>query len=90
MQAERVLLKTDEKGNLMGVPKLPPNARLEAIFLLLEKEEASKTKRIPPESLKGSVRITGDLLEPAISEEEWEASFERTARQLAGDPEAFK
>jgi hypothetical protein len=31
-----------------------------------------------------------NALKPVLSEAEWEASFERTAAQCAGDPEAFK
>ncbi len=50
----------------------------------------TRKRRIPPPELKGSITWIGDPFEPAISEEEWEASFERTARQLEGDPEAFK
>ncbi|MEO5332365.1 MAG: hypothetical protein H7839_10110 [Magnetococcus sp. YQC-5] len=49
-----------------------------------------RKRRLPPPELKDSVKYLGDLLEPVISEEEWEASLERTARQIAGDPEAFK
>lgn len=50
----------------------------------------ARKKRRPPPELKGSVTWVGDPLEPAISEEEWDASLERTARQIAGDAEAFK
>lgn len=47
-------------------------------------------RRRPPAILKESTRITGDIVSSPYSEEEWEAMFERTARQLEGDPEAFK
>jgi len=47
-------------------------------------------RRRPPEALKGKVRETGDIVSSLFSEEEWEAMFERTARQIEGDPEAFK
>jgi hypothetical protein len=36
MDAERLILETDALGNLKQVPKLPPNKRLEAIFLVLD------------------------------------------------------
>jgi hypothetical protein len=49
-----------------------------------------RSRRLPPPELKDSVQCHGNLLEPVISEEEWETSPERTARQIAGDPEAFK
>ena len=90
MQAERVLLETDNHGNLIGLPKLPPNAQLEAIFLLLGKATAPQPKRTPSASLKDAVTISGDLLDPTLSDEEWNASLDRTARQIAGDPEAFE
>ncbi len=101
MQAERVLLKTDSHGNLIGLPKPPPHTRLEAIFLLLE-DKMPERKRCPPPGLKGTL-ITStsisdatkpltpfDPFRPAMSDEEWEASLDRTSRQIAGDPEAFK
>jgi hypothetical protein len=53
-------------------------------------EEEKTPKRQPPEKLKGSVHILGDIVSSPYSEEEWEAMFERTARQIEGDPEAFK
>ena len=100
MQAERVLLKTDAQGNLIGLPKLPPHIHLEAIFLFEDK--IPERKRCPPPKLKGTV-ITStstsdavhpstpfDPFKPAMSDEEWEASLDRTARQISGDPEAFK
>jgi hypothetical protein len=87
MKAERVLLETDAHGHLIDVPKLPPNARLEAIFLVLEEPTVPPAKRTPPAILKGSVSTVDAAIEPTISEEEWEASLNRTARQIAGEPE---
>lgn len=89
MQAEKLILETDENGDLIAVPKLPAKARFEAIFLVLESPLEPRRRRPPPE-LRGSVTWAGDPLAPAVSEAEWDASFERTARQIAGDPEAFK
>ncbi len=101
MQAERVLLETDGQGNLIGLPKLPPHIRLEAIFLLFE-DKISECKRRPPPRLKGTV-ITStsispeiqpstlfDPFKPSMSDEEWETSLDRTAMQISGDQEAFK
>jgi hypothetical protein len=90
MQAERLMLETDEQGNLIGLPKLPPSSRLEAIFLVLDGEPPRPSSRTPPARLKGSVTYVADPFEPALTDEEWEASVERTARQIAGDPEAFQ
>lgn len=89
MQAERVLLKTDDHGHLIDLPKLPPNTRLEAIFLLLEEPMRPQSKRIPPPNLKGAVTTSSGPFEPVLSDAEWDASLDRTARQVAGDPEAF-
>jgi hypothetical protein len=36
MQAEKIILETDQYGRLIQQPQLPPNVRMEAIFLLLE------------------------------------------------------
>ncbi len=100
MQAERVLLKTDAQGNLTGLPKLPPHTHLEVIFLLADK--IPERKRCPPPKLKGTVKTSMsisdafhpstpyDPFKPAMSDEEWEASLDRTAKQISGDPEAFK
>lgn len=74
MKAERMLLETDAQGNLIGVPKLPPNARLEAIFLVLEESTVPPAKRTPPTILKGSVSVL-------------DSTQDRTVRQIAGEPE---
>lgn len=101
MQAERVLLETDDQGNRIGLPKLPPRIRLEAIFLLFE-DKIPDRKRYPPPKLKRTVTTSTsipaavqastpfDPFEPAMSDEEWETSLDRTARQISGDPETFK
>jgi hypothetical protein len=48
MQAERMMLETDAEGNLIGLPKLPPAVRLEAIFLVLEGASPLPSLRTPP------------------------------------------
>ncbi|MBF0181067.1 MAG: hypothetical protein HQM03_13680 [Magnetococcales bacterium] len=48
------------------------------------------SRPLPSDKIKGSTRIPGDIVASPYSEKEWEAMFERTARQLEGDPEAFK
>ena len=35
MNTERLLLDTDNKGNLKGLPKFPPNKKVEAIFMII-------------------------------------------------------
>ncbi len=90
MQAERVILKTDAQGNLMGLPKLPPNTQLEAIFLLPDAEASTLSKRTPPPSLRGTVSASGSSFAPMMSDEDWDATLGRTASQIAGIAEAFE
>ena len=90
MQAERVVLKTDAQGNLIGLPKLPPNTQLEAIFLLPDTKVTAPERRTPPAGLRGTVTEGGGTFEPLVSDEDRETSLERTARQIAGEPEAFE
>jgi hypothetical protein len=68
MQAHRALLETDENGRLNAVPPLPPHAKVEAIFLVLEPEQT--VSRMPPPALVG-LRIAGDIVGPAIDLKDW-------------------
>ncbi|MBF0179128.1 MAG: hypothetical protein HQM03_03765 [Magnetococcales bacterium] len=83
-----------DQGKIEWLSGPPPGERFRVVVVVEQPgrgiQTPPKKKRFPPPELKGSVRYLGDLLEPVISEEEWEASLERTARQIAGDPEAFK
>lgn len=47
MQAHRALLETDENGRLNALPSLPPHAKVEAIFLVLEAGQTGVV-RTPP------------------------------------------
>jgi hypothetical protein len=69
MQAHRALLETDENGRLNAVPSLPPHAKVEAIFLVLDAGRIASARTPPPE-LTG-VQIHGDIVAPAISPEDW-------------------
>ncbi len=69
MQAHRVLLETDEKGRLGAVPPLPPHAKVEAIFLVLDPEKAAGVRTPPPELAK--LQITGDVVGPPIDLQDW-------------------
>jgi hypothetical protein len=72
MQAEKVLLETDQYGRLLQQPELPPNVRIEAIFLLLEdKAKEHKVTRKPSKKIVGKGKIIGDLKAPVVSPEEW-------------------
>jgi hypothetical protein len=72
MQAEKLILETDENGHLIQQPKLPANAKLEAIFLILE-ELPPKKRRQPPADIAGKGRIVGDIIAPVVPPEDWDA-----------------
>ncbi|MBF0428473.1 MAG: hypothetical protein HQL94_06075 [Magnetococcales bacterium] len=83
-----------DQGKIEWLSGPPPGERLRVVVVVDQPNRIPlaqpKKRRQPPLELKNSVRWHSDPLEPVISEEEWEASLERTARQIAGDPEAFK
>jgi hypothetical protein len=72
MQAEKLILNTDESGRLIQQPKLPANAKPEAIFLVLE-ELPRKNKRQPPPEIACKGKILGDILSPVVPLEDWDA-----------------
>lgn len=65
MQAEKMVLKTDPSGRLTGLPTLPGNRRIEAIFLILDDNSDATVKRQPHPDLAGLVKIRGDVLSSA-------------------------
>lgn len=70
MFAERLIIETDPQGNLTQLPKLPPNSKVEAIFLVLE--EHNKTlARHPSPAIAGKGKILGDILAPIVPEGDW-------------------
>lgn len=74
MQAEKMLVETDQYGRLLQQPQLPPNARMEAIFLLLEdNRKGGKAIRKPSIKIMGKGKILGDIMAPVVALEDWEA-----------------
>lgn len=71
MHAERMIVETDERGNLKRTPRLQPNRRFEAIFLDLEQEQEARNVRTPVRELAGSVTFTGDVMD-SVPEEGWD------------------
>ena len=71
MLAERFHLRTDQDGNLVGLPRLKPNQCFEVILLKEEPVTVPPRRRRPLPNLIGSVEIKGDLTEPVFTEEEW-------------------
>lgn len=70
MYAERLIIETDAQGNPCGLPKMPPNAKVEVIVLVLE--ETRPSRRQPPPSIAGKGEILGDIISPAVPEEDWD------------------
>lgn len=90
MHAERLMLQTDADGNLKGLPKLPANRRVEAVLLFPDGIDDGPRRRRPPPALKGCIGQYAEPFEPSMSDDEAEASNERTAGQISGDTEALR
>ncbi|AUB81479.1 hypothetical protein THSYN_11285 [Candidatus Thiodictyon syntrophicum] len=73
MQATKLLLTTDNAGRIQEIPPLPPNARLEAIFLVIEQGESPSAKRKPSPRIVGLGAIHDDPIAPVAAADEWEA-----------------
>jgi len=92
MQAHRLILETNQYGHLIQQPQLPANAKLEAIFLLLEEKTSQTFQKHQPSARLSQLYLKNDenLFEPIISDAEMDVFMERTAQQIAGVEEAFK
>lgn len=69
MQAKRAVLETDGQGRLKSVPALPPDAKIEVTFLVLDAASPGAA-RMPPAELAG-LQIVGDIMAPAIEQDDW-------------------
>ncbi len=68
---ERVILETDLGGNLIHPPKLPSNARIEAIFMILDQEPPVNSKRRRPHAdIAGKTVFLGDVF-TSVPEYDW-------------------
>ncbi len=70
MYAEKLILETDEHGFFTQKPILPPNSKVEIIFLVLEKKLTAKRK--PAIEIAGKAVCSVDLLQPILPEENWQ------------------
>ena len=71
MDTERLILDTDNKGNLKGLPKFPPNKKVEVIFLIVDRpDQKICASRFPHRDIAGKMRIMGNIFD-TISEDEW-------------------
>jgi hypothetical protein len=73
MVAERVIIEADEKGMLSGLPPVPAHSKVEVIMIVIDTPGVSRRHRDPPVELSRMTKITGDILSPAVAENEWEA-----------------
>ena len=83
-----------DHGKIEWLSELPDVEQARVIITVLPQQpfvsaEIPKRRR-PPEKLIGTARVLGDIVSSPFSEDEWGAMIERTARQIEGDPEAFK
>jgi len=67
---ERVILETDQAGHLTKLPKLPSNARVEAIFIILDQDIKIKPRRRPHADIIGKTLFLGDIFTSA-PESDW-------------------
>ena len=79
-----------EKGQFKWISDVPKIECARVVITILEEIPFQKHSRQPPPELKGSVTWKSDPFAPEMNDNEWEAALDRTARQIAGDPEAFK
>jgi len=72
MYAERLMLETDQSGNLKHVPKLPPNKQLEIIFLVLDDARGGQSlRRSSHPDIAGKARILGDIIS-SVPKTDWD------------------
>ena len=71
MNRERLILDTDNKGNLKGLPQFPPNKKVEAIFLIIDRpDQKTRKRRFPNKDIAGKVQIKGNIFD-TVCKNEW-------------------
>jgi hypothetical protein len=79
-------------GQIDWLGEAPPLDQARIIVTVLDETTAPPVSRcVPPSALKGSINFCDyNPFEPAMTDEEAEAALDRTARQIAGDADAFR
>ena len=72
MHTEKVILETNQKGQIIRLPTLPPNAQVEAVFLVLDHNE-KEIRQGPSKKIAGKGKIIGDIMSPVVEAERWGA-----------------
>ena len=70
---ERVILETDQAGHLTQLPTLPSNARIEAIFIILDQRLDIMPRRRPHADIIGRTQFFGDVF-TSVPESDWNLS----------------
>ncbi len=71
MSKARFILDTDNKGNLKGLPQFPPNQKIEAIFLVIDRpDQKIHARRFPHKDIAGKVQIKGNIFD-TVCENDW-------------------
>jgi len=73
MYAERLILETDQSGNLKHLPKLPANKQFDTIFLVL-KDVTKHVKRTPHPDIAGKIKMMGDIFD-SVHSSDWNFSL---------------
>ncbi|MCW5213006.1 hypothetical protein VU04_08865 [Desulfobulbus sp. TB] len=73
MDAERLILETNHAGKIKKLPKLPPNKKLEAIFLIVDDIALRPIRRTPHADITGKTKFKGDLID-TVPATDWEFS----------------
>ena len=71
MNTDSLILYTDRKGNLKGLPKFPPNKQIQVAFSVIESKGAgSSVRRAPNLHIAGKLLIKGDIFD-TVAEGDW-------------------
>ena len=70
MEAEKIIIETDKNGCIKTPLHLAPNTRFEAILLTLNKK--NRTRKASAK-IAGKGEIMGNILNPIIPIEDWDA-----------------
>jgi hypothetical protein len=82
-----------DHGKIEWLSEFPDVEQARVIVTVLPQQYIYSEKpkhRRPPEKLKGTAQIVGDMVSSSFSADEWDVMTERTAQQINGNPEAFK
>lgn len=70
MSTDRIILHTDHKGNLKGLPKFPPNKQVEVAFMVINQTDTQTcSRRFPDPDIAGKIRIKGNIFDTVVKEE---------------------